>query len=193
MILKALCRNALLGGFVFGATDIIEQTSKSNKIDSSRTITSAIFGTTFYGPAATFHFLKILPRASSMVVHSLSPKTTRQRFWVESFTKVFLAQFVYWSWSLNAGFITAHSINKHSGFGHIREDLEEKLMFIQRRNWMFWVPTAIICFTCIPVPHQFVYTSTMMIVWSCILTRLAHTQPKYSDRTILQRTLAHLS
>merc|ERR1719499_356426 len=89
----------------------------------------------FYGPIATMHFHRILPFIVKRIHGNRKFASAKSKHFAEAGTKVFFAQFVYFSWTLNLGFLAAHSINKHGSIEHILQDWNEKIWKIQRRNW----------------------------------------------------------
>jgi len=84
--------------------------------------------------------------------------------------KVAMAQFVYWSWGQNGAYLGFMALCDGKDMEGAKYEVESKIMSIQQRNWVFWIPVASICFKCISLPMQLTYTLSMNLMWSSFLS-----------------------
>ena len=122
-----------------------------------------LFGATFVGPIGHYHFV-FLEKSARFFFTS---QTALKNAWIY---KLFMAQFVYWSWLNNGSYITFMSLLNGKSLTAAKEEFCSRIMDIQKKNWIFWLPAASICFKCVPVPLQLTYTLGMNVFWSSFLS-----------------------
>jgi len=169
---RPVLTKAITSGVLFGTADILAQSvaivtapkETRRHYDTKRIAYHVAFGTCFIGPFGHYHF-QLLEKTSRMIW--TCPVAHASQAWMY---KVAMAQFVYWSWFQNMSYLTFMSLCDGKNVEEAKEVMQNKIMGVQKMNWVFWIPVASVCFKCIPVPLQLTYTLSMNMLWSSFLS-----------------------
>ena len=172
---KPIITKAITSGVLMGCADVLAQTIGSKedhqrKLDLKRVALHVVFGAGFVGPLGHYHFL-FLDRTAALLGMTSGA-------WIY---KLFMAQFVYWSWGLNGSYLGFMALCNGKDANGARQEVCDKIMGVQQRNWVFWLPVASICFKAVPVPLQLTYTLSMNVVWQTFLSWFNNLRPEGND------------
>jgi len=167
---RPVATKALTSAVLFGTADVMAQGVANlcvdpwerKGIDQSRVAKHMAFGLVFIGPLGHYHF-KFLDVTGSY----LFPGALASYSWVY---KVFMAQAVYWSWFQNSSYLGFMAMSSGKSTAEAQEEITGKIMEIQKKNWVYWIPVASVCFACIPLQLQLTYTLSMNLIWSTFLS-----------------------
>lgn len=130
-------------------------------LDGPRMLRAVAFGGIFYAPLAHIHY-EFLER---LVVRKW--RTSKRLI---PFTKMFIEQFVYWSYFSNAYYHVV--LGALQGFTpqQCYDRVVETLWDTLKAQWAFWIPAQLINFRMVPVRHQLNFVLVVSLAWTTFLS-----------------------
>uniref|UniRef100_A0A7S4FC16 Peroxisomal membrane protein MPV17 n=1 Tax=Chrysotila carterae TaxID=13221 RepID=A0A7S4FC16_CHRCT len=187
---RPVLTKSITSGVLYGAGDALAQViAGRNKepsdsdsagaeakgmFDASRWLRAVLFGGVFYPGLAHLHynFLEHLVVVRWAVPISRVP-----------FAKMFIEQFVYWSYFSNAYYHTV--LGALQGFSpqQCYDRVASTLWDTLKAQWMFWIPAQLINFSYVPVRHQLNFVLVVSLFWTTFLSLAFPPEPKKPEPT----------
>jgi len=168
---QPVATKAITSGVLYGAGDWLAQTIVTRRaaadgeanvrFDAARWCRAVLFGGVFYPGIAHVHYNFL----EHLVVVRWAVPTSRVPF-----VKMFIEQFVYWSYFSNAYYHTVlgalQGYTMQQCFNRVRDTLWETL----KAQWAFWIPAQLINFKYVPVRHQLNFVLVVSLAWTTFLS-----------------------
>lgn len=172
-----LLTKSVTSGTLYGIGDCIAQSVErrnepSTSFDTRRCARAVAFGGLFYPGIAHLHY-NFLER---LVVVRWGVQTA-----YVPFTKMFIEQFVYWSYFSNAYYHAVLGALQGMSVAQVHHRVRSTLWDTLKAQWAFWIPAQLINFKYVPVRHQLNFVLVVSLAWTTFLS-LAFPPPRVEDK-----------
>lgn len=163
LVSRPIPTKMVTSGLLFGVGDCIAQKlgSPEQPHDFQRTMRASVFGFVFNGIVGHLHY---------QFLDTLVCKRFKTPVKMVPWVKVFIEQFVYWSWVSNGAYLYGmarlEGEHHHAGVDRVRN----KIMDLQFGQWAFWIPVQWVNFKVVPVHWQLNYVLFFSIAWTTYLS-----------------------
>jgi len=164
-ILTKSVTSGVLYGIGDGVAQTIEQRSgdraAAKPYDGTRWLRAVAFGGIFYPLPAHIHynFLERLVVVRWAVTQARVP-------WV----KMFIEQFVYWSYFSNAYYHAVLGALQGMNVRQVCDRVSSTLWDTLKAQWAFWIPAQLVNFKYVPVRHQLNFVLVVSLAWTTFLS-----------------------
>ena len=167
---------SVTSGALYGVGDCIAQAVSRRQagtadapFDMPRFMRAVIFGGVFYPGIAHLHynFLEHLVVVRWATAKSMVP-------WY----KMFIEQFVYWSYFTNAYYHAVLGALQGFSVQRVYDRVADTLWDTLKAQWAFWIPAQLINFRFVPVRHQLNFVLVVSLFWTTFLSLAFPPEPQ---------------
>jgi len=168
---RPLLTKSITSGVLYGLGDGLAQTVtrrqqrstgvEPSAFDGARWLRAVAFGGLFYPLPAHVHY-NFLER---LVVVRMGVQPARVPF-----VKMFIEQFVYWSYFSNAYYHAVLGALQGMSVAQVSDRVTSTLWDTLKAQWAFWIPAQLINFKYTPVRHQLNFVLVVSLAWTTFLS-----------------------
>ena len=164
---QPLLTKSITSGTLYGIGDCVAQTLDQRReggakgYDGARWLRAVAFGGLFYPIPAHIHYNFL----EKLVVVRWATPVSRVPF-----VKMFIEQFVYWSYLSNAYYHAVLGGLQGMSFTQISDRVTSTLWDTLKAQWAFWIPAQLINFKYMPVRHQLNFVLVVSLFWTTFLS-----------------------
>jgi len=175
---RPILTKSVTSGALYGLGDVIAQgferrSDPSKSFDGARWLRAVAYGGIFYPYIAHLHYNFL----EKLVVVRWATPTVRVPW-----AKMFIEQFVYWSYFTNAYYHAVLGALQGMSVSQVYHRVESTLWDTLKAQWAFWIPAQLVNFRFVPVRHQLNFVLVVSVLWTTFLSLAFPPEPIATDK-----------